>query len=205
VDSPRTSAEDVTSGTYDRIAASYDERWTGTTALTPALERFVALLPTHARVLDIGCGTGRHLLDMQAHVAAATGLDLSTSMLDVAKGKGLTALVRGDFRYLPFADETFDGCWAAASILHAPKRIAGSVMSEVLRILRPAGAFFVCLKEGTGEGVRKPKDEPRYMAFYEQAEVDSLFATSGFETIESWRTDDSRNREPWLNWFLKKA
>lgn len=61
------------------------------------------------RVLDVGCGPGRHMAEMLRIGYRATGLDLSPSMLEAAR----TAipgrrLVRADMRRLPFRAASFD-------------------------------------------------------------------------------------------------
>ncbi len=60
------------------------------------------------RILDIGCGPGRHLevLRKQGHPHCA-GLDLSLPLLRDARGAGLN-VARGDMRRLPFRCAGFD-------------------------------------------------------------------------------------------------
>ena len=45
------------------------------------------LLNAQSRVLDIGCGTGRHLLEFSAYTSYLTGIDISSNMLAYAKEK----------------------------------------------------------------------------------------------------------------------
>lgn len=45
------------------------------------------LLHKDSRVLDIGCGTGRHLLEFSAYTPYLTGIDISSNMLAYAKEK----------------------------------------------------------------------------------------------------------------------
>jgi len=47
---------------------------------------------------------------------------------------GMVQLVQGDFMKLPFADNTFDGCFAIESTCHAPDRTG--VYSEIFRVLK---------------------------------------------------------------------
>jgi len=62
------------------------------------------------RVLDIGCGTGRHLLMFLERGLDITGLDASPHMLDIARKKlGHRAeLHQGLAEDLPFEDNSFD-------------------------------------------------------------------------------------------------
>ena len=62
------------------------------------------------KILDIGCGTGRHTVELARRGYQLTGIDLSNSLLDRAREKALAQNLRVDFqiqdaRKLPFADE----------------------------------------------------------------------------------------------------
>lgn len=64
------------------------------------------------RILDIGCGTGRHSVELAKRGYHLTGVDLSESMLHRARQKAIEAKVivdfrQGDARSLPF-DAEFD-------------------------------------------------------------------------------------------------
>ena len=81
-------------------------------------ERALSMLfPGHAlagrRVLDLACGPGRYLRVLYERGARAVGIDLSADLLAEARRifEAVPAnppLVRGDMRWLPFRDETFD-------------------------------------------------------------------------------------------------
>jgi SAM-dependent methyltransferase len=68
-------------------------------------------------VIDLGCGPGRYLSQLAAPVI---GLDVSTSMLALAKVQG-HPVVHADLELLPFADNAFAGAFARHSYLHVPK------------------------------------------------------------------------------------
>jgi len=62
------------------------------------------------RVLDVGCGTGNHLLLFYRIGLDVTGLDASSYMLDIAQSRlgHKAALKRGRAEVLPFEDNEFD-------------------------------------------------------------------------------------------------
>ncbi len=62
------------------------------------------------KIIDIGCGTGRHAIELSKRGYTVTGVDLSESQLAWAREKAKTAGVTVDFfrhdaRALPFEDE----------------------------------------------------------------------------------------------------
>ncbi|MFN0150944.1 MAG: class I SAM-dependent methyltransferase [bacterium] len=74
-------------------------------------ERAIAMAVPYlgnGRILDLACGTGRHLRALARRRHGAVGLDLSPELLREAIAQGTTApLVRGDMRVLPFRSATF--------------------------------------------------------------------------------------------------
>ena len=91
-----------------------------------------------ARVVDVGCGTGRWLRWMMARGATAVGCDLSREMLlrpprdRVARADGLS---------LPFRDGWADVALCALAMGHM-RPVAGA-MGELARIARPGGRVVV--------------------------------------------------------------
>ena len=62
------------------------------------------------RILDVGCGTGRHAIELAKRGYSVTGVDLSENMLNRAREKAIDTGVQIDFekadaRNLPFEDE----------------------------------------------------------------------------------------------------
>lgn len=60
------------------------------------------------RVLDVGCGAGRHALAFRRIGARCVGLDLSLTLLRVARGVTDAPLVRADMRRLPIRPRSMD-------------------------------------------------------------------------------------------------
>src|SRR5262245_55651105 len=89
----------ITSATYDQIAADYAARSPGADPATLAeiRTRFAALLAPGARVLDIGCGPGWEAARLHALGLRTFGLDRSRGMLAQARVWGAPLLL-GDMR-----------------------------------------------------------------------------------------------------------
>ncbi|WP_149360863.1 class I SAM-dependent methyltransferase [Lolliginicoccus suaedae] len=97
------------------------------------------------RILEIGCGSAPCSRWLTSNGATAIGLDISTGMLDrargvMARGGPQVPLVQASAERLPFASETFD---AACSAFGGVPFVADSarVMREVARVLRPGAPW----------------------------------------------------------------
>lgn len=101
----------------------------------------LALLALHpgARVLDCGCGWGRHLGPLRAAGTRAVGLDLSAALLADAAAAGLP-VARADWRRLP-CGAAFDGVVSFfTSFGYGPTEADDArLLHEIARVLRPGG------------------------------------------------------------------
>jgi SAM-dependent methyltransferase len=117
--------------------------------LIAALDRAVAW--RGCRVLDVGCGAGRHLRHLRDHGAGPTGLDLSPWLLREAlvarrEAAGSWPLVRADMRRLPFAAESFHIVTSFfTSFGYFEESEDDAVIEEVARVLRPGGTYVLDL------------------------------------------------------------
>jgi SAM-dependent methyltransferase len=118
--------------------------------MTVDLQR-LALAPGH-RVLDLGCGEGRHSLSayLQPDVEVF-GVDLSAEDLGTAMGRiadmrdyepqGRLQFLQGDALRLPFADHSFDRVICSEVLEHIPNYL--SVLEEIQRVLKPGGKLCI--------------------------------------------------------------
>lgn len=120
--------------------------------LTVDLDRFP--VGPGDRVLDMGCGGGRHAFALYRQGADVVALDRSASdladveaMFQAMREAGEVPLVararavRGDAYALPFADGSFDAVVAAEVLEHLPED--ERAMAELVRVVRPGGLVAV--------------------------------------------------------------
>lgn len=105
-------------------------------------------LPVHgARVLDICCGAGRHGAALSSMGLTVFGIDLSMSLLTMAKARNeLTgSLARADMRALPFPEAGFDiviNLFTSFGYFIDESENAAA-LGEMARVLKPGGRLVV--------------------------------------------------------------
>ena len=97
------------------------------------------------RVLDAGCGKGRHLLAAAEHgVGEMVGLDIS-SAVEVARAATShlpqVEVVQGDLLAPPFREGSFDLVYSIGVVHHVPRPDAA--IAALARRLRPGGVLHV--------------------------------------------------------------
>lgn len=106
------------------------------------------------RVLDLGCGGGRHAFEAYRRGADVTALDADEAELArvramfeamTAEGQagsgGQARTVHGDALAMPFPDDSFDRVIAAEVLEHLPDD--ARAVAELARVLRPGGVAAV--------------------------------------------------------------
>lgn len=144
---------------------------------------------TGLRVLDSGCGSGRHLFMLRrSGIEFATGSDYSLNALAICKNAGEKLLVNCDNRQLPFKDSTFDIIIAWGSLHYSVKDETRNMVNELFRILSPDGSILATLRRdndtylrtgehlGNNQWCTKLGDlEGSIVSFYSEDEVRRLF------------------------------
>jgi ubiquinone/menaquinone biosynthesis C-methylase UbiE len=116
--------------------------------VTPLKEEFSEVVPKGGRLLDVGCGGGHLLLDIQRvrPDINAVGLDCSATQIHCARKRAKPdsenpQFKQGSVMNLPFSDCSFDAVVSIFSLKHWPNRGLG--LFECVRVLRPQGHLMV--------------------------------------------------------------
>jgi tellurite methyltransferase len=98
------------------------------------------------RVVDVGCGIGRHAHFLAAEGFVSVGVDASESGLAYAREQARRAGLAVDYRQarfyeLPLDDGSFDVAIAWNVVYHGDGEIASRGIDEIRRVLVPGGLY----------------------------------------------------------------
>ena len=165
--------------------------------------RFVSKLPEHAKILDLGCGSGRDSLAFLNAGLDVEAIDGSQTMCDIASAKTGIPVRHLRFEELDAIDR-YDGIWACASLLHLPKAKLPDVFLKIIHALKENGFFYSSFKYGEFEGYR---NERYFSDFTEDSMSQLLDNFPQLELLESWISTDvrpGRKEQKWLNIIMRK-
>ena len=127
---------------FDKIARTYDRLNRLMTLGLDRRWRRRAVRDLHGNVLDVACGTGDMVQELQKRGCLVTGVDLSEEMLTIAKSKAPTATYMiADAEHLPFENDCFDAVTCAFGVRNFVHLEQG--LGEMLRVLKPGGRMVI--------------------------------------------------------------
>jgi trans-aconitate methyltransferase len=148
------------------------------------LDRFLALLPHDATVLDLGCGSGvpiaRYLIERRCRV---TGVDASSAMIAMCADRFPEHEWHvADMRTLVLS-RTFDGIIAWDSFFHLSQCDQRRMFPIFKRYAASGAAVIFTSSPSPGERMGDYRGEPLYHASLDTAEYRQLLHDNGFEAV----------------------
>jgi ubiquinone/menaquinone biosynthesis C-methylase UbiE len=177
---------------FDAIAEKYDEVFSDKRAQIEALDWLLERLPRHARVLDVGSGTGLPTAKALADAGHEVhGIDISKEMVRIARQN----VPGGRFEQVDVLrfnqpDAHYDAATAFFSLLMLPKDGVRQALGMLRRMLRPGGYFLLSMVEGDldYESIEFIGQMARLTAF-PQAALEALLREQEFELLDARRVN----------------
>ena len=163
---------------------------------------FLAELPEGARILDVGCGSGRDTLAFKNKGYQVDAIDYSEEL--VKKATRLTGIPIKLKSFYEVDDyEAYDGIWACASLLHCERSRLTEVLEKMVQALKPNGVIYMSFKYGDSD---RDKDGRKFTDLDENQADALLEQFDNVQHIQQWVTLDQRpdRQEKWLNLLWKK-
>jgi SAM-dependent methyltransferase len=172
---------------YDALAEGYADHYVSGNPDRPFLEEFLSHLRRGTRLLDVGCGTGNSAKYFSDHGMRAEGIDLSGSMIEVARRNyPHIRFTRKDIRNSNYRTGHFDAIRAGYSLFHMCREDFRAVLKRIRKALVPDGIFGLMMQEGKGD-VQFPEPlvpgKSLLVCLYSIKELTGLLSADGFNVI----------------------
>jgi len=157
-----------------------DTHWWFTVRRRIVIEEIARSLPQDVHsLLEVGCGTGSMLPELEAmgEGITATGIEPSNAVRAVAAGAG-HRVEPGTFEELPVGDRSVDALVALDVLEHC--RDDAVALAEAARVVRPGGLLFLTVP--AMPSLWSPHDDAnRHFRRYDRTRLAGVVSAHGFE------------------------
>lgn len=188
------------------VAASYEQ-----VDFSRVVDSFTAHLPPGARLLDLGCGSGRDSARLLRSGYNVTAVDGSAAMLARAlalhpelAGRTVHAVLPG---VLPFEADSFDGAMSWAVIMHLREEALPDLFAELARVTTRGGLLAYSVNTArAGLDADLTDERGRHFTCLAMRSWEALHEGSGFRTMEREETEDivGRSGIRWATFFARR-
>lgn len=168
-------------------------------------------MPQGAKLLEIGCGSGRDASRAMAAGFDIVAVDGSQSLLVEAEKLHPELASRLHCRklpdVLPFADQSFDGFFSIACLMHFGQAELAQIMHELARVIRSGGRGLVSVPTGRSDIDGNGLDQHgRVFNLMPATDWQKTFAEAGFISDVGAEEPDSLGRAgiTWITLLLQR-
>jgi SAM-dependent methyltransferase len=198
--------------TYNKIAKDWMQDHHGDTWWVEGTDKYLSFFDSNASILDVGCGAGEKSKYLVKKGFRVTGIDFSEEMIALAKqqvpaGKFFVKDIKQSLRL----EETFDGVFAQAVLLHISKKEVIGVIKNIIKPLKTGGYFYVAVKElrsgKPDEEIVKENDYgydyERFFSYFTLEEIKGYVTEIGMSIV--FEIVASSGKTNWIQIIAKKV
>ena len=177
--------------TYNSIAEIYDKNYSGPSDHINDLLNYIG---KDSGILDLGCGAGNNAVYLSKLGYNVTGIDLSDSMLAIAKNKKSNAkIIKGDVCELNFENNSCDCIISSYIFCHLSRKDIEKCLTRIHDILTRDGILFIELFTGDlGEiTIPEPLNNALTMDFNIIPDIETLLVENNFRVIKVYTRADA--------------
>jgi SAM-dependent methyltransferase len=197
------NAKQETIETYNQTAAQMAEKFRGLGARISDIDRVFSILDkSNPSVLEIGCGDGRDAKEIVTRTDRYLGIDISSSMIELAKAHVPEALFQvADVETFEFP-AGLDIIFAFASLLHSDKTAINAILRRAHQSLNGNGIFFISLKRDEYQSkIKQDEFGTRTFYFYTPEDIGEMIQNE-YKII--FKEEQSFQNQDWFTLILQK-
>lgn len=194
---------------YRKHSRDYFER-TVTADAAAILHPLAALVPPPARVLDVGCGSGRDLAWLKAKGYTGFGIEAAPELARRASKHSGCPVLATDFTTYPLEAFRADLIIAVGSLVHIPHHRLSASLNHLLAGLKRRrgraegkGHLYLSLKEGRGT---IQAEDGRRFHLWQDLSLREIFGSLGLEVIRAYAHPSALAGDAmttWLGYLLR--
>jgi SAM-dependent methyltransferase len=129
--------------------------------------------------LDIGCGIGRNLINLDGN---GIGIDHNPKSVEIAKPRGLQAFTADEFNKSPFnAPGRFDSILLSHVAEHMTEREAIALLKSYLHLAKPGGRAIIITPQEMGY-----RSDPTHVQFMDFQSLERIVSESGLALVKQY-------------------
>ncbi|MEA1969383.1 MAG: methyltransferase domain-containing protein [Thermodesulfobacteriota bacterium] len=187
----------------DYYQKNYQEYFRKTVTADPTsfLESFAAKLSPGAKVIDIGCGSGRDLLWLKKRGFKPVGFERSKGLADLAEQYSGARVIRADFELFEFSGMDADGILLTGALVHLKKEKFQPLLRSIVKGVKPKGIISISLKQGKGSLI---DSMGRSFYLWQESELRNLFKDSSLSVLSITKNSSAlKTGETWLTSIVR--
>lgn len=189
-------AKRSTKSIYERQARHWDKNRLASLYEKPWLDRLLSTLPSQARLVDLGCGSGVPIAGyFLSKGCSLVGVDYSPTMISLARQRYPEAdwLVQ-DINQLALNGQ-YDGIYSWDGFFHLSIDEQRKIIPKLSMLIKTGGSIMLTVGRGEGEVTGTVGGETVYHASLAPEEYQRLFYACGFgQVIYAAAEPDSLDR-----------